>query len=61
MGKPGRLQFIKAVSFDTAKEKEDDDQAVLPRTYRDVEASGGSGEVHEGMTRKTGADSPPMI
>lgn len=52
---------MKAISFDTAKEKEDADEAVLPRTYRDVEASGGLGGIHDGMTRKTGADSPPMI
>lgn len=60
MGKPSRLQFVNAVSFDTSKDKEGDDteEPVLPRTYRDVEASGGlAGD----MTRKTGADSPPVI
>jgi hypothetical protein len=41
MGNPGRIQFVNAVSFNTAKEKEDSDEVALPRTYRDVEASGG--------------------
>jgi hypothetical protein len=59
MGKPSRLRFANAVSFDTSKEKGgDSEENVLPRTYRDVEASGG---LQGDMTRKTGADSPPMI
>jgi hypothetical protein len=58
MGKPSRLRFANAVTFDTSKEKDEADKTVLPRTYRDVEASGG---LQGDMTRKTGADSPPMI
>ena len=58
MGKPGRIKFSNTASFDMAKEKDDTDEFALPRTYRDVEASGG---LHPGLTKKTGADSPPMI
>ena len=36
----------------------DGDGKTPPRVYRDVEASGG---LHVDMTRKTGADSPPVI
>jgi hypothetical protein len=60
MGKPSRLKFVNAVSFDTSKDKEEEDaeEPVLSGSYRDVEASGGlAGD----MTRKTGADSPPVI
>lgn len=61
MGKPSRLKVANAVAFDTSKEKEDAGETVLPRTYRDVEDVEASGGLQGDMTRKTGADSPPII
>jgi hypothetical protein len=57
LGKPNRITFSNALSFDMSRDKDGDD-TTPPRVYRDVEASGG---LQGAMTQKTGVDSPPMI
>jgi len=58
MGTPSRLTYAHAISFDPSEEEDQAEGAVLPRTYRDVEASGG---LQRETAHKTGADSPPTV
>lgn len=57
MGRPNRFTSSNTTAFDIDKDKDGDD-TVAATVHRDVEASGG---LQADMTRKAGADSPPMI